>query len=344
VVDRIRGRGREDRDAREAAAPVEAEPVADPRAAVWARVQLARNLRRPRTLELLAVMADEVVELHGDRLFGDDEAIVAGFARIGSHRVAVVGQQKGADTEENVRRSFGMPHPEGYRKAMRVMELAERCRLPIVTFVDVPGAHPGPESEERGIADAIARSVGLMTRLRTPIVTVITGEGGSGGALAIAVGDVVLALENAVYSVISPEGCASILWRTTDEAATAALAMKMTAADQQQLGVVDQVIPEPEGGAHLDHEETGLRLKAAIVRELDRLAAIPLDTLVEQRYRRYRSLGAYTEVITEAPAPTAPPRGGFADRLRGLIEAGQRAMPAPLQVGRRDEPPAREDV
>ena len=206
------------------------------RAAVWARVQLARNLRRPRTLELLAVMADEVVELHGDRLFGDDEAIVAGFARIGRHRVAVVGQQKGADTEENVRRSFGMPHPEGYRKAMRVMELAERCRLPIVTFVDVPGAHPGPESEERGIADAIARSVGLMTRLRTPIVTVITGEGGSGGALAIAVGDVVLALENAVYSVISPEGCASILWRTTDEAATAALAMKMTAADQQAAG------------------------------------------------------------------------------------------------------------
>jgi acetyl-CoA carboxylase carboxyl transferase subunit alpha len=342
VVDRILGRGREDREARDTAADV--EPVPDPKAEVWARVQLARNLRRPRTLELLAVMADEVVELHGDRLFGDDEAIVAGFARIGGHRVAVVGQQKGADTEENVRRSFGMPHPEGYRKAMRVMELAERCRLPIVTFVDVPGAHPGPESEERGIADAIARSVGLMTRLRTPIVTVITGEGGSGGALAIAVGDVVLALENAVYSVISPEGCASILWRTSDEAPTAALAMRMTAADQQQLGVVDEVIPEPEGGAHLDHEATGLRLKAAIVRELDRLAAIPVDTLVEQRYRRYRSLGAYTEEITEAPAPPAPPRGGFADRLRGLIEAGQRAIPAPLQVGRRDEPPAREDV
>ena len=148
----------------------------------------------------------------------------------------VVGQQKGADTEENVRRNFGMPHPEGYRKAMRVMELAERCGLPIVTFVDVPGAHPGPESEERGIAEAIARSVGLMTRLRTPIVTVITGEGGSGGALAIAVGDVVLALENAVYSVISPEGCASILWRTSDEAATAALAMKMSAIDQQRAG------------------------------------------------------------------------------------------------------------
>ena len=209
----------------------------DEKAIVWARVQLARNLRRPRILEFIAEIADEFVELHGDRLFGDDEAVVAGFARIEGRRVVVVGQQKGADTEENVRRNFGMPHPEGYRKAMRVMELAERSGLPVVTFVDVPGAHPGPESEERGIAEAIARSVGLMTRLRTPIVTVITGEGGSGGALAIAVGDVVLALENAVYSVISPEGCASILWRTSDEAPTAALAMRMSAIDQQRLGV-----------------------------------------------------------------------------------------------------------
>ena len=236
------------RRARGEAAPT--TPAPDPKAAVWARVQLARNLRRPRILELLAVIADEFIELHGDRLFGDDEAIVAGFARIDGRRVVVIGQQKGADTDENIRRNFGMPHPEGYRKAMRVMELAERFGLPVVTFVDVPGAHPGPESEERGIAEAIARSIGLMSRLRTPIVTVITGEGGSGGALAIAVGDVVIALENAVYSVISPEGCASILWRTADEAPTAALAMKMTAADQQALGVVDQVIPEPATGAH----------------------------------------------------------------------------------------------
>ncbi len=344
MVDRILGRREAQPPAEAPSEPtVESTPV-DRKAEVWARVQLARNLRRPRTLELLGIMADEVVELHGDRLFGDDGAIVAGFARIDGHRVAVVGQQKGADTEENVRRNFGMPHPEGYRKAMRVMELAERCSLPVVTFVDVPGAHPGAESEERGIAEAIARSVGLMTRLRTPIVAVITGEGGSGGALAIAVGDVVLALENAVYSVITPEGCASILWRTVDEAATAALAMRMTANEQLALGVIDHVVPEPEGGAHLDHEETGRRLKAAIVRELDRLAAIPVDLLVEQRYRRYRSLGAYTEVVTEAPAPIAPPRTGFADRLRGLFEAGSRAIPAPLQVGRRDEPPAREDV
>jgi len=341
VVDRILGRGR---DTAATETPPAELTVAEQKARVWSRVQLARNLRRPRTLELLGAMADEFVELHGDRLFGDDEAIVAGLATIGGHRVAVVGQQKGADTEENVRRSFGMPHPEGYRKAMRIMELADRSGLPIVTFVDVPGAHPGPESEERGIADAIARAVGLMTRLRVPIVTVITGEGGSGGALAIAVGDVVLALENAVYAVISPEGCASILWRTTDEAPTAAFAMKMTAQDQLALGVVDEVVPEPSEGAHTDHAETARRLKEVIVRELDRLAAIPVDVLVEQRYRRYRSLGAYTELAGPAPTPQIPPRGGLADRLRGLLEAGQRAMPAPLQVGRRDEPPAREDV
>ena len=343
MVDRFLGRGRDGHDQHDET--VIDETAADPKAAVWARVQLARNLRRPRINEILAVIADEFIELHGDRLFGDDEAIVAGLARIEGRRVAVIGQQKGADTEENVRRNFGMPHPEGYRKAMRVMELAERSGLPIVTFVDVPGAHPGPESEERGIADAIARSVGLMTRLRTPIVTVITGEGGSGGALAIAVGDVVLALENAVYAVISPEGCASILWRTTDEAPAAALAMKMTAGDQRELGVVDVVIPEPGEGAHSDPAETARRLKVAILEQLDRLAAIPLDRLVDERYHRYRSFGAFTELAGAAPAPPIPPRGGLADRIRGLIEAGQRAMPAsPLPVGRRDEPPAREDV
>jgi acetyl-CoA carboxylase carboxyl transferase subunit alpha len=340
MVERLRNRARDAEPALETPAP----PI-DATAANWARVQLARNLRRPRTLELLGVMADEFVELHGDRLFCDDEAVVAGFATIGGHRVAVVGQQKGADTEENLRRSFGMPHPEGYRKAMRIMELAERSGLPVVTFVDVPGAHPGPESEERGIAEAIARSIGLMTRLRTPIVTVITGEGGSGGALAIAVGDVVLALENAVYAVISPEGCASILWRSSDEASTAALAMKMSVIDQQALGVVDEVISEPPEGAHTDHDETGRRLKAVLVRELERLEAIPLDVLVDMRYRRYRSLGAYAELEGPAPTPAVPPRPGLADRLRGLFEAGQRAIPAPpIPVGRRDEPPAREDV
>jgi acetyl-CoA carboxylase carboxyl transferase subunit beta len=309
---------------------------------VWARVQLARTLRRPRTLEFMDAMADEFVELHGDRLFGDDAAIVAGLARIEGRRVAVIGQQKGSDTDENIRRNFGMPHPEGYRKAMRVMELAERAGLPVVTFVDVPGAHPGPESEERGIAEAIARSIGLMTRLRTPIVTVITGEGGSGGALAIAVGDVVIALENAVYSVISPEGCASILWRTADEAATAAAAMRMSAADQHALGVVDIVVPEPGEGAQAEPEATADRLRAIIVDRLDALAAMPIDVLVEQRYRRYRALGAYTEVAR----PEVPGRvdRSLADRLRDLLDPARRGLVGVEMWSRDDDPPAREEV
>ncbi len=309
---------------------------------VWARVQLARSLHRPRTLEFLDAMADEFVELHGDRLFGDDAAIVAGLARIGGRRVVVIGQQKGADTDENIRRNFGMPHPEGYRKAMRVMELAERAGLPVVTFVDVPGAHPGPESEERGIAEAIARSIGLMSRLRTPIVTVITGEGGSGGALAIAVGDVVIALENAVYSVISPEGCASILWRTSDEAATAAAAMRMSAADQHALGVIDIVVPEPGEGAHAEPEATADRLRSVILDRLDALDPLPIDTLLEQRYRRYRALGAYTEVAR----PEVPGRvdRSLADRLRDLLDPARRGLVGVEGWSRDDDPPAREEV
>jgi acetyl-CoA carboxylase carboxyl transferase subunit alpha len=237
-----------------------------------------------------------------------------------------------------------MPHPEGYRKAMRVMELAERFGLPIVTFVDVPGAHPGPESEERGIAESIARSIGLMSRLRTPIVVVITGEGGSGGALAIAVGDVVIALENAVYSVISPEGCASILWRTADEAPTAAVAMRMTAPEQQALGVIDLVVPEPGEGAHTDPAETARRLKAVILEQLDALVPIPLDALVEERYRRFRILGAYREV--EEPPPPVPERPGLADRLRNLLDAGRWSgiVPTPAGPVEPRELPARDEV
>jgi acetyl-CoA carboxylase carboxyl transferase subunit alpha len=315
----------------------------DARGAMWNRVQLARNIRRPRTLELLALMADGIIELHGDRAFGDDAAIASGFARIDGRRIVFIGQQKGADTEENIRRNFGMPHPEGYRKAMRVMELAERFQLPIVTFVDVPGAHPGPESEERGIAEAIARSIGLMSRLRTPIVAIITGEGGSGGALAIAVGDVVIALENAVYSVISPEGCAAILWRSADEAATAALAMRMSADDQLALGVIDRVVPEPGEGAHADHAETARRLRAVIVEELDRLGRIPPGELVEARYQRYRALGAYTE--TAAPPVSPPPNRGIGDRLRDLLDPA-RWLTGTTGSGpsRRDEPDAREEM
>ncbi|MFL5778138.1 MAG: acetyl-CoA carboxylase carboxyltransferase subunit alpha [Chloroflexota bacterium] len=311
--------------------------------AVWERVQLARNLRRPRTLEFVDAMAQEFVELHGDRLFGDDQAIVAGLARLDGRRVVIVGQQKGADTEENIERNFGMPHPEGYRKAMRAFELAERFGMPIVTFVDVPGAHPGPESEERGIAESIARSVALMTRLRTPIVTVITGEGGSGGALAIAVADVVIALENAVYSVISPEGCAGILWRTADEAPAAAAAMRMTAAEQRTLGVVDIVVPEPGQGAHTDPGETARRLRAIVVDQLDRLADVPVDLLVEARYGRYRALGPYTEA--EAPQVPIPPARGLADRLRDLLDPTRWPVPvAPGGPRGREEPPAREEV
>jgi acetyl-CoA carboxylase carboxyl transferase subunit beta len=318
------------------------EEAIDPRDAVWARVQLARNLRRPRTLEFVAAMTDEFIELHGDRLFGDDAAMVCGLARLDGRRVVVIGQQKGADTDENIRRNFGMPHPEGYRKAMRTMELAERFGLPVVTFVDVPGAHPGPESEERGIAEAIARSIGLMSRLRTPIVSVITGEGGSGGALAIAVGDVVIALENAVYSVISPEGCAAILWRTAEEAETAAVAMRMTAADQATLGVVDVVVPEPGEGAHAEPGETARRLKAIVVDRLAALEAMPIDTLLDTRYRRYRALGAYTETAT--PGIETPVGRGLGDRLRDLLDPGRRAVGAAVPSWTRDDPPAREEV
>jgi len=342
VVDRLLGRGGRHPDA-----SLGTEQPEDPKAAVWARVQLARNLKRPHTLELVAAMADEFVELHGDRLFGEDEAVVAGLARIDGRRVVVIGQQKGAETEENIRRNFGMPHPEGYRKATRLMELAERFRLPVVSFVDVPGANPGPESEERGIAESIARSIGLMSRLRTPILAVITGEGGSGGALAIAVADVVIALENAVYSVISPEGCAAILWRTPDQASTAALAMKMTSQDQLALGVVDVVVPEPGAGAHTDAAETARRLKVAIVAELDRLGRLPLDELIDQRYQRYRGLGAFT-VVTSAPV-AAPERPGLVDRLRDLLEAGLQGLggpPAGAGRGQDDmpDPPARDEV
>jgi acetyl-CoA carboxylase carboxyl transferase subunit alpha len=345
MVDRLLGRpadgrseGKDGKDGRAAKAE-----AADPKELVWQRVQLARNLARPRTLDLLAEMADDVIELHGDRGFGDDPAMAVGFARIDGRRIAFVGQQKGADTDENIRRNFGMPHPEGYRKSMRIMELAERFGLPVVTFVDVPGAHPGPESEERGIAEAIARSIGLMSRLRTPIVAIITGEGGSGGALAVAVGDVVVALENAVYSVISPEGCASILWRTADEAPTAALAMRMSAQDQLELGVIDRVVPEPGEGAHADPRETARRLRSVIISELDRLALLTPDELVEARYRRYRSLGPYTEAATPEVAP--PPSRGIADRLRDLLDPTRWSMGMPSPgSSRRDEPPANEEV
>ena len=292
--------------------------------AVWERVQLARNKDRPHTLELMAAMAEDVVELHGDRTFGDDAGLVGGFATIAGHRVVFVGHQKGAEIDENIRRNFGMPHPEGYRKAVRLLRLAERLGLPVVSFIDTPGAAPDASSEERGQAEAIARSIAVMTSLRTPIVTVITGEGGSGGALAIAVGDVVLALENAIYSVISPEGCASILWRSPDKAREAAVAMRLTAREQQALGVIDLVIGEPDGGAHTDAAETADRVGEAIGAQLESLAQKDLDTLVADRYARYRQIGAFT--TAELPVRERRERHRVVDRLRAILDSGSNVL------------------
>jgi acetyl-CoA carboxylase carboxyl transferase subunit alpha len=331
------------------AGPEAAAAAEERRAQVWERVQMARNVRRPHTLELVAAMGTDIVELHGDRLFRDDPAIVGGFCRLDGRRVVFVGHQKGAETEENIRRNFGMPHPEGYRKAMRLFSLAERLHLPVVTFVDTPGAFPGPASEERGVAEAIARSIQLMTRLRTPIVTVISGEGGSGGALAIAVGDVVLALENAIYSVISPEGCASILYRAPERAQEAAVAMRMTAAEQHELGVIDEVIPEPSGGAHENVDETARRLRPRIVHHLDTLAGRDREVLVEARYRRYRQMGAFTEAPPEVPAVRAE-RQGLAERIRALFDSGRTALVGgdgtalPPVPDEDEEPPRGEEV
>lgn len=303
------------------------------REAVWSRVQMARNVRRPHTLEFVRLMATDVVELHGDRLFSDDPAIVGGFCRFGELRVVFVGHQKGADTAENIERNFGMPHPEGFRKAIRLFRLAERLGLPVVTFVDVPGANPGAAAEERGVAEAIARSIQTMMGLRTPVVTVITGEGGSGGALALAAGDVVIALENAIYSVISPEGCASILWRTPEAARQAAVAMRLTAGEQAALGVIDHVVPEPEAGAHGAPQETAARLRSLLVTQLEALAALDVEELLEARYARYREIGAFATL--DVPPPSRPERLGLADRIRSLIESGRAA----LGVG--DPPPLR---
>jgi len=320
------------------------------REAAWTRVRNARDVRRPHTLELVDLMATDVVELHGDRLFRDDPAIVAGFAKLDRRAIVFVGQQKGSETEENIRRNFGMPHPEGYRKAMRLFALAERLGLPVVTFVDTPGAFPGSASEERGVAEAIARSIALLTRLRVPVVVVITGEGGSGGALALAAGDVVLALENAIYSVISPEGCASILWRTPEAAQEAAVAMRLTAGEQLSLGVVDEVVPEPDQGAQSDPSETARRLATAIGRHLDRLATMPVDELLEARYARYRAMGAFTVAVEPVAAPRIE-RVGLADRIRSLIDAGRVALGGPETAPLRpqaaddaDEPPLLEEV
>ena len=275
--------------------------------AAWRRVQLARHPQRPRTLDLVPLIFDGFFELHGDRAFGDDAAIVGGPALLDGHPVMVIGHQKGTDTESNILRNFGSPHPEGFRKAQRLLRLADKLGLPVITFLDTAGAFPGPAAEERGQAEAIASSIKLMTGLEVPIVVVVLGEGGSGGALAIGVGDAVLALENSVYSVISPEGCASILWRSRDEARTAAAAMRMTAPDQVDLGVVDAIVAEPGEGAHTDHPATAEALKAAILSALRRIATGNAAELLATRYARMRGWGAYLETGAGPSHPTEAP-------------------------------------
>jgi acetyl-CoA carboxylase carboxyl transferase subunit alpha len=261
----------------------------------WQITQLARHPRRPYTLDYINLLCTDFTELHGDRMFGDDLAIVGGVARLDGRPVMVIGQQKGRDTKERVRRNYGMPKPEGYRKALRLMHTAERFGMPVVTFIDTPGAYPGISSEERGQSEAIARNLFEMATLEVPIVSVVIGEGGSGGALAIGVCDRLVMLQYAVYSVISPEGCASILWKSADKKEAAAEAMGITAERLQALKLVDEVLTEPLGGAHRDPETMAQGVKAALLRHLDVLCALPPAQLVAERQQRLAAFGVFSE-------------------------------------------------
>lgn len=259
----------------------------------WQKTLTARNPGRPYTLDFITLMFDDFIEVHGDRKFADDPAIVSGFAFFNGEPCAVIGHQKGRDTREKIHRNFGMPRPEGYRKALRVMKLAEKFRRPVFTFIDTPGAYPGVGAEERGQAEAIAMNLREMAALAVPVIVTVTGEGGSGGALALGVGDRVLMLEHAVYSVISPEGCAAILWKNPAAAQEAAQAMKMTAADLLELGVIDEIVPEPEGGAHSDHTAAADTLKVHLARHLKELGKLKPSALVDERYRKFRRMGVF---------------------------------------------------
>lgn len=260
----------------------------------WQVVQLSRHPQRPYTLDYVRHMCDEFHELHGDRAFADDEAIVGGLARIDGIPVMVIGHEKGRDTNEKVRRNFGMPRPEGYRKALRLMKMAERFGLPVLTFIDTPGAYPGINAEERGQSEAIARNLIEMAELKVPVLVTVIGEGGSGGALAIGVGDVTLMMQYSVYSVISPEGCASILWKSADKAADAAKALGMTAPRLLELGLVDEIIGEPLGGAHRQPLEAASNLKQKLLSQLRGLQQLPVDELIKRRYDRYMRYGHFT--------------------------------------------------
>lgn len=261
----------------------------------WQRVQVARHPKRPYTLDYIDLIMEDFVQLHGDRLFSDDKAIVAGFAKVDNQKVAVIGHQKGRDTKENLLRNFGCAHPEGYRKALRIMQLAQKFDLPIVIFIDTPGAYPGIGAEERGQAHSIAYNLREMTAISVPIIIFIIGEGGSGGALGIGIGDRVCILENAYYSVISPEGCAAILWRDRAKAPEAAEALKLTAEDLLKLGIVEEMVKEPLGGAHRDPETCASNIKATIKKYLQELMPLSKKELLEKRYKRFRKIGVFKE-------------------------------------------------
>jgi len=261
----------------------------------WQRTLLARHPQRPYMMDYVRILFEDFHELHGDRAYGDDAAMVTGFARYRGRPVVLVGQQKGRDTKQRVAQNFGQAKPEGYRKALRVMQLAAKFGRPIFTFIDTPGAYPGIDAEERGQAEAIARNLREMARLPVPIVVTITGEGGSGGALAIAVGDQVNMLENSVYSVISPEGCASILWRDAAKAEVAAEALKITARDLKEFGIIDEIVPEPEGGAHLDHEASAAFLGSVLDDTLRDLSGLTISELLDRRYEKFRRMGQFFE-------------------------------------------------
>jgi acetyl-CoA carboxylase carboxyl transferase subunit alpha len=263
----------------------------------WQRAQIARHAQRPYPLDYIGLLFTDFIELHGDRGYGDDKAIVAGLAKFHGRPVAVVGHQKGRDTKQRLARNFGQPKPEGYRKALRVMELAAKFGKPIFTFIDTQGAYPGMDAEERGQAEAIARNLRAMARLPVPIIVTVTGEGGSGGALAIAVGDRVNILENSFYSVISPEGCAAIMWRDAAKAETAAEALKITASDLKGLGLVDEIVPEPEGGAHADYDAAARFIDSVLDRQLVALTNQSVKDLLDARYKKFRNMGQYFEMF-----------------------------------------------
>jgi len=265
----------------------------------WQRMQVAKNLKRPRTLDYIQKVFDDFIPLHGDRLFRDDPAVVGGLAFFEGTPVMVVGLQKGKETKDHIYRNFGMANPEGYRKALRIIQMAERFNRPVITFVDTPGAFPGIGAEERGQAEAIARNLKELSGARTPIIVIVHGEGGSGGALGIAIGDKIFMLENAVYSVISPEGCAAILWKDSSRSADASVVLKMTAQDLLEQGVIDEIIKEPAGGAHRDHDLMSKNIKDVIRKSLKELMKLNKDELVEFRYKKFRAMGKFLEISAE---------------------------------------------